>query len=74
MTRNTQQKIVLKEGIGGKNREGHFEYPTGSTIIVIPATNLPKSSGIDFWVDQDKWDEDPYGLPIYSDQHAGTPK
>ncbi len=65
----TQQDIRLTKGIGGRNREGHFEYPAGSIITVIPATNMPKSTGIDFWVDQDKWEEDPYGLPVYSDQY-----
>jgi hypothetical protein len=43
------------------------KYTRGTVLEVIPADNLPKESGIIFWVQQDGWEDDSYGFPIYSD-------
>src|SRR5438309_11944839 len=36
----------------------------GTIVPVIPATNLPKSSRIDYWIDTDDLKDDPYGIGI----------
>lgn len=43
-------------------------YKHGQLIFVTAASNLPKSSGIDWWVNQDGWCCSGVGWPIYSDQ------
>ena len=42
-------------------------YNAGDIISVIPASNLPKESPIVYWVNQDGWQDDAYGFPVYRD-------
>ena len=40
-------------------------YFSGEILEVIPASNQPEGSKIHFWIQQDGWEDDAYGFPVY---------
>lgn len=65
-------KIKLLENI---KREGYskilpHKYYKNDILEVIPASNLPDNSEIKFWINQDGWDDDSYGFPVYVGQYT----
>ena len=36
----------------------------GTIVPVVPATNLPKESNIDYWITANGLEDDPYGIGI----------
>jgi len=68
---------TIRHGMAGDYKSLPQRYWKNDIIEVVPATNLYKDSDIVFWVNQDGWDDDGEGFPVYKGTYTEilyTPK